>query len=74
MSGSRRLTPRMDEYKAANGATLRLIDGEYRLGFYEGEQWVDLGPAVLNMTWEHEETGAYTIEWVLAEEGLSERS
>jgi len=55
----------MSEYKATQGTTLRIIDGEYRLGFYQEKEWVELGAAVLRMTSHHEETGAYFMEWTL---------
>ena len=58
----------MDEYKPANSATLREVNGQYRLGFVQNGEWIDAGPAVLRMTSHHEETGAYTMEWVLADE------
>jgi hypothetical protein len=56
----------MEEYKPANGATLRVVNGQYRLGFVQDGEWIDAGPAVLRMTSHREETGAYTMEWVLA--------
>ena len=35
----------MSGYKAVQGTTLRIVDGEYRLGFYQEQEkeWIDLG-------------------------------
>ena len=64
----------MSEYKATLGTTLRIIDGEYRLGFCQEKEWIELGAAVLRMTSHHEETGAYVIEWRLASQTDSQKS
>lgn len=37
----------MSEYKPIQGTTLRIVDGEYRLGFCQEKEWVELGRAVL---------------------------
>jgi hypothetical protein len=55
----------MDEYRAEHNGTLRVVNGEPHLGFYQDGEWVDLGRAVLAMTEHHEGTGAYKIEWTL---------
>ena len=62
----------MSEYKATQGTTLRIIDGEYSLGFYQEKEWIELGAAVLRMTSHHEGTGAYVMEWTLASRDGSE--
>lgn len=56
----------MNQYPALRGTILRLVDGEYRLGFQQSGEWIDLGRAVIRMTSHREETGAYTMEWVRA--------
>ena len=60
-----------DSYAIQDGASLRLIDGQHHLGFYQEGVWVDLGRAVLSMTEYEEGTGAYKMMWTVADKDES---
>jgi hypothetical protein len=55
----------MFEYPVMYNATVRVINGENHLGFVQDGEFVDLGRAVLAMTEQDEETGAYKMVWML---------
>jgi hypothetical protein len=58
----------MLEYPTMYNATVRVINGENHLGFVQDGEFVDLGRAVLAMTEQDEETGAYKMVWMLVRE------
>jgi hypothetical protein len=58
----------MFEYPAMYNSEVRVINGENHLGFVQDGEFVDLGRAVLAMTEQDEETGAYKMVWMLVRE------